>query len=678
MTLNEYIKYFAGRVLFLCMPLVMLSIDAPAQGDSVIARYKRYLVKSEPAIPGNKTALYDSTTQWSDIDYANTQPANWEVLKHLQRTRDLAIRWADPNSPEYHDSHNGKIINSALDYWLTRRPRNTNWWHNQIGVPQYMRDIIVLMREELTTDQVKQALEVLGQYRLQKNGEGANLVWSADLGLHYAALTHNDTLIRRCVELVVNEIHITTGDGMQPDYSFHQHGARLQMYQYGAAFLYGTVRLAWELKGTPWAFPLDKTNILRDLVLEGWQWMARGINTVPGTIDRSVSRATALHSADLRPLIPYLCELFPRDADEFMAISDFQNGKGKPLHGFRYFPYSDFTAYHNKNFSFFVKTLSDRTLTAESINNENLKGHLMNSGDAYIVRNGNEYFDLMPCWDWERLPGITGFNGAKQVIRRPFTGSVSDGESGVTAMDYQLRDSSTGMLAGRKFWACHDGVVICLVGGLHRDNNKQDVYTVLNQCRQKGKVSIGTKEGVVEGIDHLFTGVKWIYHDGIAYLFMQPASIDLRLRMVHGKWTDINASGSREMKTEKIFMPLLQHRFLKNSAADAYVIASCPNAAEARQLAARPRWQIINNDSACQAVRFSDGTLMAAFFAASSVQVGTQTLSVDKPCLLMIRNGWLYASDPAQAEKEVRVSYNKKLVTIELPGNGLTGDVRIP
>jgi chondroitin AC lyase len=94
-----------------------------------------------------------------------------------------------------------KIIDAALQYWLEKRPQNSNWWHNQIGVPQLMRDIIILMRDSMTNHQLTQSLEVLGQYKLQQSGAGANLIWSADLGLHYGILTHNDTLIERCRSL---------------------------------------------------------------------------------------------------------------------------------------------------------------------------------------------------------------------------------------------------------------------------------------------------------------------------------------------------------------------------------------------------------------------------------------------------------------------------------------------
>ncbi|HWB94158.1 MAG TPA: glycoside hydrolase family 2 TIM barrel-domain containing protein, partial [Puia sp.] len=258
-----------------------------AEKDTILHRYTRYLYHAAPQAEDRAalTLRPDSTGRWADIDYLDTQRANWQPLRHLERVRALALAWSKPGSPHYHDPALWSTITLTLDHWLKKRYHNSNWWHNEIGVPQYMRDIIVLLRDTLDPHRLAAALQVLGQCRVQGHGQGANLVWSADLGLHLGALKGNDTLIRKCARLLADEVQITNRDGLQPDYSFHQHGARLQEYQYGAAYLQGNVRLAWELQGTSWAYPEEKVQLLAHFVLDSWQWMARGIHTVPGTID---------------------------------------------------------------------------------------------------------------------------------------------------------------------------------------------------------------------------------------------------------------------------------------------------------------------------------------------------------------------------------------------------------
>ena len=239
------------KKLVCCISLAFISIIGYAQSqqdiDSMLNRYKIYLLLTDTSLthfenihPVNEEGM------WSDINYKNNQPGYWQVADHLRRIRSLAMAWSKENSPAYHSEKIKRSISLALDHWNSNRYKSKNWWFNEIGIPQIMRDIIVLMRDSLSRQQLTQSLEVLAQYKLA--GTGANLVWSADLGLHYGALTHNFALMQQCRDTILSVIKITTKEGVQPDYSFHQHGSRLQMYHYGGAFLLDNVRLvgiAW-------------------------------------------------------------------------------------------------------------------------------------------------------------------------------------------------------------------------------------------------------------------------------------------------------------------------------------------------------------------------------------------------------------------------------------------------
>jgi len=657
-----------------------------AQADTILMRYKRLLYtgpRTDPVSVARLVSTYDPVRQWPDIDYADQQKANWQLLNHLGRIGAIALEWSDPQSGHYHDSTWWSVVDRALDHWLEKRYHNSNWWQNEIGVPQCMRTILVLVGDKLTSSRREGALQVMRQLRVQGPGNGANLAWSADLGLHYGALTGDYALIQQCADLLAGEIHITTGDGVQPDYSFHQHLARLQMYQYGAAFLQQNARLAWQLKGTRWAYPVEKIKLLTGFVLQGWQWMCRGINTVPGTIDRSVSRIDALHSADLRTAVPFLCEVYPGQADAFRAIGAWQTGGEQTLRGFRYFPYSDFAAYQHPRFSFFVKTLSDRTLTAESINSENLKGHLMNSGDAYIIRDGQEYFNLMPVWDWEKLPGITGFTVAGKerdpvvsggIVRHPFTGGVTDSLSGLSVMDYEMKDSAGHWLKARKYWACHDDVVVCLVGDLRTSDTGTHAFTVLDQCRKRGNVVVDGR--VVSAGDDRSSSARWIWHSGVAYIFLQPQRAEVHTGEISGNWRDINLSLPDTRVKDSIFMPVIQA-----PASFGYVLTACGQAREVKALIKRPSWKVLRNDSSCQAVQFGDGVVMCAFWRGGAVDLdgqgrvagnGHRKMAVDAPCLLLLSGNRLYVSNPSHASREVTVFVDGVSQRIRVPEDGTT------
>lgn len=666
-------KKFAINLILIFQLFLVLA--AQAQTDTLLNRYREYLFRSnkpEPDTAKYWAGMLNEQGQWPDIDYNNKQLAGWKTVQHLVRVEQMALAWADPKSSAYHNAALLKKTNAALDHWLEKRYQNANWWHNEIGVPRDMRDIIILLKDELSPVRLQKALKVMAQLSVRDDFVGGNLIWCADLGLHYGALTNDTALVRRCQNLIIKEIKIGTGEGIQPDFSFHQHGKRLQMYQYGKAFLWESMRVAWQLRGTSLAFPEEKINILTDLVTKGWQWMARGVNTVPGTMDRSSSRKGELRSADIRPLIPFMIELQPEKADEFRKIAVIQNSRGA-LKGFRYYPYSDFAAFHRPGFSFFLKTISARTYPTESINSENLKGKLLNSGDAYLIRNGKEYFNLLPVWDWTKLPGVTAFKDAQQIDQKPFTGGVSDGISGASAMDYVLQDKTKKQtLSARKFWACHQDEVICLISDIKAEGISGEIYTALDQCRWQGKVTVNKPGHVLQDGQYKMDSVKWIHHAGFAYLPLQPFSVELTLTKVSGSWTSINASETPAVITDKVFMPVLVHHPRKENSA-AYAMALCKTPKQAQKLARNPDWKIVRNDKTCQAVQFKDGELMAVFYSPARLETGKgHDIKVDNSCMVLLKAGKLYASDPSHEGKTVHLTRKNQTFTLVLPNDGTT------
>ncbi|HYJ37367.1 MAG TPA: polysaccharide lyase family 8 super-sandwich domain-containing protein [Chitinophagaceae bacterium] len=642
---------------------------AHAQVDTVLNRYRQYLINTVAPEndPARMLATLTANYQWPDLNYADTARAFWQNLSHIRRVRDLALSWANPHSAFYQNENVKQSIHGGLGLWLKHRYKNANWWHNEIGVPLAMRDIIVLFEKQLSPAEREGALQVLAQYKLQKPGAGANLTWTADLGLHYGAFTGNEELMNTCRQLMIDEIHITTADGVQPDYSFHQHSARLQMYQYGAAFLKGNARIAWQLRETKWAYPPDKIKLLVDFALDGWQWMARGIYTVPGTIDRSCSRRDALSNADLRDLLPYLSQLDPEKSGEFTHMLFRQNDSGTALIGFRYYPYSDFSVYQQKDFGFFLKTISLRTLETESINSENLKGQLLNSGDGYTIRNGKEYFNLMPNWDWDLLPGLTSFKGANTIIRKQFAGSVSDSMSGFTSMDYGLGDNKGRAFNARKSWFCHAGLVVCLVVETDSNKNEENIFTAIDQSRWQGDVLVNNQKSPLKEGHHTFNKLRWLHHSGIGYIFLDPAVLTLDLKKVTGSWKSINASETDQPVHDDLFVPVLMHQQKKNIG---YVIAAGRSPNETRTLASNPNWKIIRNDKDCQAVSFADGTTMISFFSPGTLEFNKHKISVDQPCLILMKKGKLFLSNPMHDKRTVNIKYNQSNANITMPDNG--------
>lgn len=671
--------------------VILLASFSKAEEDTthiVVKRYRELLLsgymRGSPSISWESkdaaawiTGIAEEGS-WPDIDYTNTAGGAWPAADHLRRVRLLAREISNPQSPLHASAEAERTVRRALGHWTKMRYQNPNWWQNQIGVPQIVRDIIVLLGDRLEGEERDRVMSVLKQFKVMEAGIGANTVWSAELALMAAALQNDAAVMMDMSHLVSGEIVKGGPQGIQDDFSFHQHGARLQQFHYGGSFFQDTTRIAWLLRETPWAFPQGKVLLLADYAVEGNLWMSRGTVTVPGTLDRAVSRPRALDGADLRPELAMLGDLLPARKNELATAARKQSDGQAVKSGFRAFPRSDFATYHTSAFSFFVKTVSVRTELTETILRENRRGRKLNWGDHYLLTAGSDYVDLPPVWDWELLPGVTSATDIDTLQRRPFAGSIEAGESGAVVMDYAAGKGDAVTLTARKFWAMHDGHVIGLIGALTCSQPGEPVRTALDQRKLRGKVTVAD----AEGISTLSTGrqerraVSWIHHDGLVYAPVGGDTVSFSLGPVSGAWRDINLNGSADPISEEIFMAVLEHGRAPGGAASGFVVMASETARKAARLMKNPSWSVLRNDADAQIVRFADGTWTAAFYSAQVFNAPKNTLSVetDGPCLLFFEHGRLRASDPSHEGRTVRVRVNARDYFLVCPPGGKTSD----
>jgi chondroitin AC lyase len=679
-------------LLLLALAVLAWPVGAAAADEfgTVIGRYRGLLAGGYA--PGASTATWEARDartwidtlaadgRWPDIDYENRAGGAWPAVAHLRRIRILAREFTDPKSPLHQDAATDKAIFRALNHWTTQRYQNPNWWQNQIGVPQVMRDIIVLLGDRLTGDARNGAMAVLRQLKLMDAGIGANTVWSAELALMAAALEQDAAALANASRLIAGEITQGGAQGIQDDFSFHQHGARLQQFHYGGSFFQDTVRIAWLLRGTVWALPEEKVGLLADYADRGNLWMSRGGFTVPSTLDRAVSRPGALAGADIRTELTLLAEAYPVRREELRIQKRMLDTPGRAIHtGFRAFPRSDFAVYHDQRFSFFLKTISLRTETTETLLRENRRGRKLNWGDHYILTAGSNYAGLPPVWDWELLPGVTSATDIDTIQRQAFVGAIGTTySSGAAVMDYAVGTGEATTLTARKFWVTHSGRVVGLIGALNRTVPGAPVRTALDQRRLQGPVTVEDAAGVsVLPLGKTSRqGVRWILHDGLLYVPLGGETVSFSLGPVTGSWNDINLNYGAEPVTEPIFLAVLEHGTAPASAASGFVILPCNSVATAKKLTKKPAWTISQNDATAQAVKFSASSWMVAFHAAGKTSLGRNLeITVDAPCLLLCNGSELRASDPTQAGRTLQVRVGTRQYTLVCPPGGKTSAV---
>lgn len=666
----------------------------PTLPETVLARYRKILL-DRPAPDAETVREYvenlSADGTWPDIDYADFHPSSWSPREHLRRIRAMAHALTGEHHAPHNDEKLSHALDRALDHWLAKRYRCPNWWHNEIGTPRLMRDTVVLLGARLKGKRRQAALRVIKQHRVR--GTAANLLWGAELALHDACLVGAEDRIAQAAHRIWDEIQVGAGEGVQTDWSFFQHGKRLHTFSYGRAYFEIAADLAWQLRGTPLAIPPDKRAILSNYLLEGMQWMTRGTFAPPATIDRAFSRKHGRLGSDLRTVLRRWREVDLERRQEIDRFLAHQQGASDRPFGYRHFPVSDFTTYHRPSGSIFLKTISTRTKSTESVNGENLKGvPYLHCGDHYVVRDGEEYSGLPPVLKWSRLPGLTVPKQRSQRQRRSkqqrtdFVGGVGDGASGLTAMDYVRAAENRDSVSVRKAWFFHGDLMICLLGGWQADPADASLVTSIEQCRLRTEVQTGgtqTETRTLAVGDYLLKRMSWILHHGVGYLPLGQAPLQVHLGPARGSWSSINSRYHDKPGSvaDSVFRVEIPHTAEDNL--QGYAVLLGANREKLVTICQNPSWTILRNDRRCQSVRFDDGLTMATFYRPGTVGEKPENfgpgevnrtegakLNVDQPCLAMWNGDHLWLSDPTHEAHTLTIHWNGAEKRVTLPPVG--------
>ena len=165
--------------------------------------------------------------------------------------------------------------------------------------------------------------------------------------------------------------------------------------------------------------------------------------------------------------------------------------------------------------------------------------------------------------------------------------------------------------------------------------------------------------------------VKWVFHDGLAYIPLAGEPVSLRLGPVTGSWREVDRNASPEPVTLPVFLPVLEEGDAPQGRSGGFVMAACATPGQAAEIAAHPAWRILRNDGDCQAVLFEDQTLMASFYVPTQLNGGGQFhLSASQPCLVWLHGTKLRVCDPTHTGGNVGLIFNGKPYRAQLPADG--------
>lgn len=636
---------------------------------------------ANPAIDKALAKYNEQDGSFTDVDYASIQRTNWPPLVHVERISDFVFAYTNPKNKHFGEEALYDKIVKGLEFWHERNPWCHNWWYNQISEPQKLGVLLIQMRtgkKQLPADLENKILD-----RVREDG-GDPAKWTGanrtDIALHWiyrSCLQRNAEDLAYALENVYNPVVYTTKEGFQHDNSNFQHGQQLYIGGYGDEILKGVTQVAMYTRGTRFAMPQDKLELISKFMRETYYAVMRGKYMSYDVLGRSISRPDILDKSRTILFAKRMVELDKEHADEFRDIVARMEGTKAPGDGLQpkhthYFR-GDYTLHVRPQYAFDVRLVSARTARCEYGNGENLKTYFLSDGCTNITTRGGEYFNIFPAWNWTRIPGVT----APQLKEIPlaasdwqcmgtstFAGGVSDSLYGVTTYAYMdtYKDINTG---AHKAWFFFDDEVVCLGSDIH-STSSEAVYTSVNQClaaSDEAVVSVDGKQEVLPAQETVYENADWVLHDGIGYLFPQGGRVVAGVQRQSGTWYDINNSVNRkEPVEEKVFTVSLDHGRQPENATYAYVVVPGKRtASEMEKYCKNNAIEILSNTADIQAVRHKKlDVWQMVFYRPGEFKYGKLSVRVDKPCVLMVkkidsRRPVVHVVDPGQTGQPIQV-----------------------
>jgi chondroitin AC lyase len=682
-------RYFS---LFLVLWLYTMPVFSQSDFDTIKKRIVAELMKprvDDARISELVKTMRDDGT-WPGINYEDVSNTGFEHRVHSANMVLMARAYKTKSSRWYRKKELKAAVEKALSYWVTNDFICENWWHNQIGTPDNLVTLMLIMGDELPAALVEKAQPIIGRAHLNASGarpSGDRIKIGGILAKNLLFMGDKagfDEVIR----VIEGEIKFTTGErGMQHDYSFHHREDRVNnTLSYGVGYADAFAEWAAYVAGTGYAFSADKINHLIDYYLDGiCKQLVYGKINDPGTKNRDISRPGSFNPyGTATPERLLIASDYRRP--ELQEIIQIRRGEAEHSLSFgKYFWQTEHYSHQRPGYFTSVRMYSTRNRNMEEpYNSEGLKNHHRADGTNYLSVSGKEYNNMAPVYDWQKIPGATIMQkeelpAANQIQKdglTDFVGAVSDGMYGAVAFDFK---SPHDPLVAKKAWFFFYREYVCLGSGI-ASRGTLSVVTALNQCLLDGDVTVmapGGKRKVERG-EHTLENVQWVHHDHTGYIFPEPVGASLLNNSQTGSWYSINrqTSSSREEISMDVFKLWLNHGSRLQNGAYAYVVVPGISADEMDSYNSNPATVILSNTPSVQAVGHPNlGIYQMVFYTSSSVNLpdGTRVES-DMPGLVMIKTDGpavksISVADPTRKMGKMHLTISGK---VEFESQGAT------
>lgn len=672
------IKQIYLVVLSLCM-IVLTAKSQTADVSTMSQRVYNDIVSSTVTYTTSQgyTSSMLADGHWADIDYINTSSSTWIPLKHLDRLLYMARSYSKTASPEYNLSTVRDKIVLGLKYWKANTPTSINWYFNDISGPSEYSQTLILLKGKIDNTVLLDLSSLVKDQTPRFVNGGENLVWIAEVTLNKGVVENSDVLITSAIKAIASTLIISNVDGtvgIKADNSYHMHSTLLYSGGYGLSTISSTLANIEMVAGTKYAaeFTPAKLAIFGNYVLDGVQRMSFKKIIDFSSVGRYIARQNETGGL-ATTILDRLKVVDPTRSTQYTDFKNFINGSTFKTPGTKYFFKSDILTKNGTNYYMSARMISSRTVGTETTNGENLKGYYVPIGATNFNTTGNEYYNIFPCWDWARIPGITAEDS--EIIyaaadkkstsgTNDFAGGLSNGTDGICAFDGNYND-----ISARKAYFMFGNAMVCLGMGITASKVKP-VVTSVNQCFVNGAVTVmnGTTLATLPKSTTInsYSNLKWAHQDNIGYIFPQPAAVNVTNSDQSGAWYDINISHSKTVITSNVFSLWFNHTNAPVNNSYQYIVAPMLSLSAFQSYYASHGFEIVANSGEIQAAKnVKAGLYGAVFYTAGSIDFLSFKVSVDKPAILLISGSGqdykISVADPMYNATSIKVDINKSV-----------------
>ena len=621
--------------------------------------------------------------RWPGIDYVDTTRTAFQHERHLSNMLALSIAYKKKGSPYKGNKLVRKAVHQALAFWLENDFICENWWWNQIGTPNTMVSMLLILDRDLSQEESDRMLKIAERGNMNASGArpSGDRIKIAGLQAKAALFKKDAQEVAMLMKIIEGEIKFSTGRGMQHDFSFHHRTDWVNnTLSYGSGYAGAFIEWASNVADTEFRFSEQTVRLLIDYYIDGiCKQMVYGRISDPGILNRDIARPgeEKVWSPSAPEKLKTLTNYRQAELDNIICLRK-GDSSCEPVSFAKFFWRTDHFVFQRPNFYTSVRMYSTRNANMEMpYNGEGLMNHFRGDGTNYLSIRGDEYKRLTPVYDWMKIPGATivqldKMPGESEIQKwglTDYVGAVTDGMYGAVGFDF--KSPHTG-LAAKKSWFFFDKAYVCL-GTNISSRMENPVLTTVNQCLLNGEVAVSDADGIhlQEQGTRTKKEVRWVVHDKVGYYFLQKENVVLSNQRMEGSWKIANRQTTvpADIVRQDVFTLSIDHGQSPDNGGYAYMVIPSVDSRSVENRVAEERAVVLANSPELQAIRH-DGLNMAyaVFYKGGTLRINDKiAVEIESPGMLMMKYNdsgeiqMLAVSDPTHFMKKLHLSVNQKI-----------------